>query len=526
MEYLPAANPRGFKVAKSRTPPRRATRAGENVIETIFEFETDIARGHGILRQPVDAPDTAWMISTSLHELKGAEWPVGPHRPTGEQDRLFGGQTKAARRRKELEYSDRDPAVLVVGGGHNGVSVAAQLRMLGVDALVVERLPNVGDVWRNRYSSLALHNKIHLNHLPFMKYPETWPVFLTKDMLGDWLESYARAMDVNVWCETEFLGARRDMEDRYWTATLRCADGTERIVRPRHIIMANGGIVGQPNHPKFPGLEDFKGPVIHSHDYESGEQWRGKKVLILGVGNTAHDIAQDLHGFGAHATMIQRSSITVFSVDAVCLNHALYYNGETPLEDCDLIATSPCYPVALKGYQLNVQSMLVVDKELHDGLRTRGMKLDIGEDGGGHQMKIRKQHGGYYLNVGCSDLVINGEVGLRQTEEVVKFVPQGLLLKSGAVDAADVVITATGYEPPIKEVARLLGADVADKIGPIWGLDDKDRELQNMYKPTAQRGLWFLAGGFAQGRVWSKFVALQVAAREIGIVSDPISAST
>jgi putative flavoprotein involved in K+ transport len=167
----------------------------------------------------------------------------------------------------------------------------------------------------------------------------------------------------------------------------------------------------------------------------------------------------------------------------------------------------------------------VVDKELHDGLRARGMKLDIGEDGGGHQMKIRKQHGGYYLNVGCSDLVINGEVGLRQTEEVVKFVPQGLLLKSGAVDDADVVITATGYEPPIKEVARLLGADVADKIGPIWGLDDKDRELQNMYKPTAQRGLWFLAGGFAQGRVWSKFVALQVAAREIGIASDPISAS-
>jgi len=523
LDAMAPMKPTNFRIAEGRTPPRQAMRAGEEVIEAIFSFETAVARGVGILRLPVATPEKAWMISTALDEIKDAEWPVGDNRPSGKHDRLFGGDTKAQRHARELEYSDRDPAVIVVGGGHNGISTGAQLRMLGVDALVVERNARVGDVWRNRYASLALHNKIQLNHLPFMKYPDNWPLFLTKDALGDWLEAYANAMDVNVWTGTEFVGARWDEAGQLWNVTVRRADGTERTLRPRHVVFANGGIVGKPNIPDFPGLKDFGGKLIHSHDYVSGEAWRDKKVLILGVGNTAHDIAQDLHGYDADVKMIQRGSITVFSVEAVTLNHALYYKGDTPLEDCDLIATSPCYPVALKGYQLNVQKMLEVDKPLLDGLKARGMKLDIGEDGGGHQMKIRKQHGGYYLNVGCSDLIVNGDVGLLQTDDAERFVEGGLLMKDGTLHEADLVITATGYEPPASEVARLLGQEVADRIGPIWGLDERDAELRNMYKPTAQPGLWFVAGGFAQGRVWTRFIALQIAARERGLVTDPIA---
>jgi putative flavoprotein involved in K+ transport len=521
---LPPSNPRNFTIAEGRTAPREVTRSGERVVEAIFSFETDDLHGVGVLRLPVNDLGRAWMFSTVLDEIKGDEWPVGKNRPTGEHDRLFGGDTKALRLARELEYSDRDPAVLIVGGGQNGIATAAQLRMLGVDALCIERLARVGDVWRQRYASLALHNKIFVNQMPFMPYPETWPVFLTKDALGDWIEGYAKAMDVNVWTSTEFLNARWDEANQKWTATVRRADGSERVLHPRHVVFANGGIVGKPNIPDFPGLHDYKGQLIHSHSYGSGEPWAGKKVIIVGVGNTAHDIAQDLHGFGAKVKMIQRGSITVFSVKAVSLNHALYYNQETPVEDCDLIATSPCYPVALKGYQINVQKMLEIDHDLLSGLEAKGMKLDIGEDGGGHQMKIRKQHGGYYLNVGCSDLIINGEVGLIQYEDTDRFVENGLLLKDGTIEEADLVITATGYEPPAGEVARLLGQDVADRIGPIWGLDAKDHELQNMYKPTPQQGLWFVAGGFAQGRVWSRHIALQIKAREAGIFSDPIPA--
>ena len=524
LKAQPVARARNFRIAEGRTSPRRVTRTGESVIEAIYQFETDIAHGFGILRLRPDDPGRAWILSTTLHELKDAKWPVGENRPTGQHDRLFGGETKAERRANELEYADRDPTVLVVGGGHNGICVAAQLRMLGVDTLVVDRLPRVGDVWRNRYGSLALHNKIQLNHFPYMKYPETWPTFLTKDALADWIEAYAKAMDVNVWPSTEFVDGSWDETDQRWSARVGHEDGTERVLHPRHIVFANGGIVGKPHHPTFPGLEDFAGTVMHSHDYVSGTAWRGKKVMVLGVGNTAHDIAQDLHGFGAQVSMIQRSSITVFSVEAASLNHALYYKEGLSTEDCDLIATCPTFPVALRGYQLSVQKMLEIDEELHAGLRARGFKMDIGEDGGGHQMKVRRQHGGYYLNVGCSDLIVSGEIGLLQTDDIERFIAEGLLMKDGSIIEADLVVTATGYEPPSRELERLLGKKIAGKVGTIWGLDEKDKELNNMYKPTAQKGLWFLAGGFAQGRVWTHYVALQIKAREAGLVSDPLPA--
>jgi cation diffusion facilitator CzcD-associated flavoprotein CzcO len=513
---------RGFKIAEGHTAPRRVTRAGESVIEAIYQFETDHARGLGVLRMRTSALGKAWVFSTSLQEIIGAEWPIGKSRPLGKHDRLFGGETRAQRRAKEIEFSDRDPEVLIVGGGHNGISVAVQLRMLGVDALVVEKLPRVGDVWRNRYGSLALHNKITLNHLPYMKYPDSWPDYLTKDMLGDWIEFYAHAMDANVWPGTEFVGARWDEATKTWEARLRRDGAAERVLRVKHIVFANGGIVGTPKYPNSPGLETFAGKVMHSVEYTSGEQWRGKNVIIIGAGNTAHDVAQDLHGFGAKVTMIQRGSITVFSVDAVNVNHALYYTEGLPLEECDLIANSTNYPVLLRSFQLNVQKMLVIDAELHKGLRSRGFKLDNGPHEAGHQLKIRAQHGGYYLNVGCSDLIANGEVGLVQIEDVERFAPEGLLMKDGRLLKADLVVAATGFEPPIQEVGRLLGKEVAEKIGPIWGLDDKDRELQNMYKPTAQEGLWFIAGGFAQGRVWSHFISLQIKARVAGLVSDPV----
>ena len=416
---------RNLRLAEGKSEPRRVTRAGTAVLESLIQFETDSIRGLGVLRMRVDDLDRGWILCTVLNEIKGAEWPVGKNRPEGKHDRLFGGETRATRRAKEMAFDDRDPEVLIVGGGHNGISTAVQLRMLGVDALAVERLPRVGDNWRNRYGSLALHNKIVVNHLPFFKYPESWPDFLTKDMLGDWLEFYAHAMDANVWTGTEFVSGAWDDKSKTWLAHVRRADGTEREMRVKHIVFANGGIIGKPKHPNFPGLSEFGGKVMHSVDYKSGESWRNKNVIIIGVGNTAHDVAQDMHGYGAKVTMIQRSSITVFSVDAVGLNHALYLNEGLPVEDCDLIANCTNYPVLLRSFQLNVQKMLEIDAELHKGLKARGFKLDNGPFEAGHQLKIRAQHGGYYLNVGCSDLIVSGEVGLVQTDDVDRFVHDG-----------------------------------------------------------------------------------------------------
>jgi len=509
---------RTFREAEGHTPPRRVKRTGVEVIEAIFQFQTSTGRGLGVLRLPAAKPEKAWTISTSLRELKGHEEPVGGRRPDGTSTRIFGGEALGRRRAREQQYEGHEPAVLIVGGGHNGLALSARLRMLGVDSLVVERLPNLGDVWRNRYAALALHNEIVLNHMPYMPFPASWPKYLPKDMLGDWLEVYAMALECSTWTNTTFVEGRYDEAEGQWSARVRRADGSERVLRPRHLVFANG-IVGEPKLPDTPGLSDFKGQVIHAQAFDSGAPWRGRNVLVLGVGNSAHDIAQDLHGHGAKVKMIQRGSIAVFSVKAASLNHAIYYSEGLSLEDADLIASSNTFPVLLRGYRLGTQRMLEMDKQLLASLHDKGFKLDIGPEGGGHQMHVRKNHGGYYLNVGCSELIVNGEIGLLHYENIKSFVADGALMKDGSVEKTDLVVAATGYQSPSEVIPRLLGAEIAEKIGPVWGMD-QDGEMCNMFKPTPQKGLWFIGGGFAQGRVWSHYLALQIKAREAGIVKD------
>jgi putative flavoprotein involved in K+ transport len=491
---------------------------GNEVIEALIEFETEAGRGHGLLRLLGTQPDKAWVLMTSLEELKGHEEPINERRPSGDDySRIFGGKNWSDQRAVEQAFADREPAVLIVGAGQAGLSIAARLKRLGVDTLVVDKLPRVGDVWRTRYHALALHNKVPLNHMPYMPFPPSWPDFLPKDMLGNWLETYAWAMECNVWSGTTLVTGTYDEAAGNWHARVRRADGSERVLRPRHLVFANG-VAGKPRLPKAPGLADFKGEIVHTHGYTEGSRWRGRNALVLGAGTSGHDIAQDLHGHGAKVSLIQRGPITVVSVKAAAINHALYYDEGRSTEECDLISTSSTYPLLVRGYQLAVKRMLEMDRELLAGLEARGFKMDMGEDATGHQMKFRRRFGGYYLNCGCSELIVKGEVGLLQYEDIERFVAEGVLMKDGRVEKADLLVAATGYQSQQEVVREILGEAIAAKVGQVWGLAP-DGELANMFRPTPQQGLWFAGGGFAQARIYSKYVALLIKAREAGIVS-------
>ena len=509
----------GFHLPPGRKPPRKVRRVGIDCIEAIFEFATAEGRGAGIIRLS-PTPDgggdlKAWLISTTLEELRGHEEKIGGNRPTGAAySRNFGGDNWEDMRRKARAFDDREPAVIVIGGAQGGLSVAARLNQLGVDTLVVEKWPRIGDSWRMRYHSLALHNSVHLNHLPYMEFPPTFPTYIPKGMLGNWFEFYADAMEINCWTDTEFVGGGWDDKAKCWTARLRRSDGTERIMRPRHLVFANG-VSSYPFIPDLPGIDDFKGEVIHSEGFTSGATWRGKKALILGTGSSANDIALDLHSHGVNTTLIQRGSTTVVSIDpSARLNEAVWDEGP-PLEDCDLIVSSATPSLIVKTYKMVAQRMLDLDKEMIEGLERIGFKHDMGEDGAGHQMKYFRRGGGYNLDAGSSALMIKGEIGLLQYDRIERFTAGGARLKDGSMVPADVLVLSTGYYPQVELVRRALGEEMVERIGPVWGIGD-DGELNNMYKRTPQHGLWFIAGGLAQCRINSKYLVLQIKAMELG----------
>jgi cation diffusion facilitator CzcD-associated flavoprotein CzcO len=507
----------GFHVPTGRRSPRKVQRLGIESIEAIFEFKTADGRGAGLIRLSPDASGAmqAWLLSTTLEALEGHEEQIGANRPTGSAfSRNFGGDNWADVRRKAVSYDDREPTVLVIGGAQAGLSIAARLNQLGVDTLVVEKWPRIGDSWRKRYHSLALHNSIHLNHLPYMEFPPTWPKYIPKDMLGNWFEFYADAMSINCWTDTEFVGGEWDNATRCWTARLKHADGTERVVRPRHLVFANG-VSCYPMVPDLPGLGDFKGEVIHSEGFDSGAEWHGRNALILGTGSSANDIALDLHSHGVNTTLIQRGSTTVVSIDpSARLNEAIWDEGGL-LEDCDLIVSAATPPLILKAYKSVTKRMLELDKEMIAGLKGIGFKHDVGEDETGHQMKYFRRGGGYNLDAGSSDLMIKGEIGLLQYDRIDRFAADGALLKDGTKVPADLLILATGYYPQAELVRRALGEAMVERIGPVWGIG-ADGELSNMFKRTPQEGLWFIAGGLAQCRINSKYLALQIKAMELG----------
>ncbi len=512
-----SARARGFAVAEGRTPPRRVQRAGIDVIEGIFQFETEVGRGFGVVRLLAAEPARAFQLMTGLHELKGYEETISKRRPTGEAySRNFGGTNWKDQRAASQAYSDRDPVVLVVGGGQAGLSLAATLGRLGVDTLVVDRHERVGDNWRTRYHSLALHNSTEVNHLPYMPFPPSWPRYLPKDMLADWFEAYAWAMEINFWTSTELASGTYDESTGTWNAVVRNADGTERTVHPRHLVFASG-LVGFPHIPDLPGLKDFEGDVMHTTEFTNGANWRGRKALVLGTGTSGHDVAQDLHCNGCETTIIQRGSCTVVSIDPAAKLVYGIYNG-IPVEDGDLLASTNTMPIVRRNLQLLTARMVDLDRKMIEGLIARGFKWDAGEEGAGHQWKVRTRYGGYYLDAGCAELIIKGDVGLLHFDEIERFVAGGALLRDGSVKAADLIVLATGFVTQEVLVAKLLGDEVAKKVGPIWGFGP-DGEMNNMWKRTAQAGLWFVGGSFANCRTYSRHVALQIKALEEGLLS-------
>ena len=180
------------------------------------------------------------------------------------------------RRAQERSYDNKEPDVLIVGGGHACLTSAVELKQLGLDALVVDGMKRVGDNWRLRYHSLKLHNVTSVNHLPYMPFPKTFPRYIPKDKIANWLESYVEHMELNFWTETRFESAAYDENSDRWNAQLRMADGSARNIRPAHIIMATS-VSGTPKYPDIPRSMPSTAPYCTQANWTMAASGRSRK---------------------------------------------------------------------------------------------------------------------------------------------------------------------------------------------------------------------------------------------------------
>lgn len=499
----------------------------DGITEGWISFETATARGEGHLRLNAEG---AWTLLTAMTELKGFEEPKGSNRPSGVAHGTVENRTtwlEDRHREAETMGYDEQPYVLVIGGGQGGIGLGARLRRIGVPAIIIEKNERPGDSWRKRYRSLCLHDPVWYDHLPYLPFPDHWPVFSPKDKIGDWLESYTKIMELNYWTKTEAKKASYDEAKGEWTVEV-VRDGKPVTLRPKQLVLATG-MSGRPMIPEFPDRDQFPGIVRHSSQHPGGEDYTGKKAVVIGSNNSAHDIAQDLYEHGADVTMVQRTSTHIIRSETLMdlalgglYSEQAVGNGITT-HMADMIFASLPYK-ALPPLQVPVYDQAAErDKELLDGLRKVGFMLDQGEDGSGLFVKYLRRGSGYYIDVGASQLVADGKIKLK-TGQAERYTANGIVV-DGEELSADLIVLATGYASMNGWAAELIDQATADKVGKCWGLGSgttKDPgpwegELRNMWKPTQQEALWFHGGNLHQSRHYSQYVALQLKARMEGI---------
>jgi len=489
-----------------------------------FYLDSQLARGYGHIRIK---NGKIWTLLTTMSELKGFEEPLGTRRPKG----TMHGASKTRktwleqRQQEEAELGlSKQPYVLIIGGGQGGIGLAARLKQLNVPTLIVEKNERAGDSWRKRYKSLCLHDPVWYDHLPYLPFPEHWPIFSPKDKIGDWLEMYTKIMELNYWGSTVCESARYDEANKEWIVEVN-RNGESLTLRPKQLVLATG-MSGKPNIPQFKGQTIFKGEQQHSSQHPGPEGYRDKKVVVIGSNNSAHDICAALWENGADVTMVQRSSTHIVRSDSLMEigMGALYSeqavaNGVTTRK-ADLIFASLPYRI-MAQFQIPLYDQIKKrDAEFYRKLEERGFMLDWGADGSGLFLKYLRRGSGYYIDVGACDLVIDGSIKL-QSGQVSHLTEHSVVLANGTELPADLVVYATGYGSMNGWAADLISQEVADKVGKCWGLGSNtpkdpgpwEGEQRNMWKPTQQPALWFHGGNLHQSRHYSQYLALQLKAR-------------
>lgn len=494
-------------------------------VQVYYDFENKNGKGKGVARLvAVNDPQPTlkcFTIYTALEDLHCSPEAINRNRPEGvNHGQHLHRESWLERRSREQDFQgSHQPTVLIVGGGQGGLTVAARLKCFGVDSLIVEKNPRVGDNWRNRYKFLVLHDPIWYDHLPYLNFPPTWPIYTPKDKLGDWFDAYAKTLDLNVKTNSTVAGADFDSEKNEWTVTVTDNKTGETIkYKPHHLVMATGHS-GEARVPRFQDQEVFKGKIVHSSRHTSGADFTGGKALVVGGCNSAHDICQDFYEQGVDVTMLQRSSTCVITSEHGTTNNiaGLYDESGPKTETADHIFHS--MPIGLLNavMQQQYRKSCIQDKHLLDALAKVGFKTNAGYNSTGLFGLYFRQGSGYYIDVGCSKLIADGKVKVKQGQGIKKFLPNGVEFTDGTkLEGLDVVVLATGFTNMRDTARRLFGTKVSDKLKEVWGLDHEG-EFKTIWRDSGHPNFWYMGGNLAISRYYSKRLALKIIAKEKGL---------
>ncbi|KAF8575492.1 FAD/NAD(P)-binding domain-containing protein [Ramaria rubella] len=478
------------------------------VVEFSFRFELSSppAFGRALARLVKDSNNDwkAYTLYTVLEDFK--DCPTND-KPLGH----YNGHTRTWDNvhAKDVENAEKQPTVLIVGAGTSGIMTAARLRRLGVNTLVVERNGRTTNT--------------HLTcGLLMRKYPENMPAWIPKTKFADFMEYYTLFQEIPIWTNAEVLPAPKyDEREGIWNVTI-LRDGRHITLHPKHLILSTG-TADEARIPHFKGMDEFRGKIVHTKYFKNANDWKGKKVVIIGAGVSGCDVALEAQARGAQVTIVQRSPICLLRLSTVTLGVDAVWPPGRPVEDSDFLQSS--LPAALfKHLLINViyPMQSAIEKDVHDKLREKGYLIGWGEELGqgpiGHLGLVYSKLSGFCLDIGCAQKIIDGDIAVKSKVAVEAFDSEGVRLSDGTKLDADVVVLATGYKPMEVTAEKLLGKPLSTDI---WGFDEEG-EIKGIFRDFGCPGLWLgVAGVFSDARDLSKYLALRIFAQETGFVTTP-----